>query len=156
MSGNILAESGSVLNASGASGVYDLFAYQLGLAESDTPEGILPISVMPYKMESAGGAISLQGAQELYSDATLMAQSGGSMAAGGMLSISSGRFYQSTETSEPTDLNLAVEQSGSVIPTTFQKSGSAAIGQALASLGGIAEGGGISLLNPLPEEGSMR
>ncbi len=142
VNGNILAESGSVLNASGASGVYDLFPYQLGMAESATPEGILPTSVIPYNVESAGGVISLQGAQELYSDAALMAQSGGFTAAGGILSISSGRFYQSTETSEPTDLNLSVGQGGSVIPTSFQKSGSAAIGQALASLGGIAEGGG--------------
>jgi filamentous hemagglutinin len=150
VSGNILAESGSVLDASGASGVYDLFSYQMGEANSDLARIVMSEEkgssdealTTPYEIDGAGGSISLSGYQELYSKATLVARSGGATASGGSLIISSGRFYQSSESQFSYDLNLAISQSDSSILAGFKDSGLAAIGQVLADEGGIPEGGG--------------
>jgi len=142
ISGNILAETGSVLDVSGANGIYDLFPYQLGEVSGITSQALLSPTVIAYQVDSSGGSITLNGGQELYSEAALVAQSGGPTAAGGTLSISSGRFYQNGQISEPTDFNLAVQQEGGVLPTFFSASGQTAIGRAISSSGGIAEGGG--------------
>jgi len=150
--GNILAEKGAVLNASGASGLYDLFPYQLGEMSSSSLIARIVMSggsingalTTPYQIDSQGGSIALSGSQELYSEATLVAQSGGVAAAGGSLSISSGRSYDlpTSTTPEPTDLNLAITQSGLSIPKSFTASGVSALGQSVAASGGIPEGGG--------------
>ena len=128
ISGNILAEMGATLNASGSSGVYDFLPYQLGLTStSETP------SLVAYQVDSAGGSINLNGSQMLYSDATLSAHRGGITALGGSLSISSGKFYNTTldALNAFKDINLTLTQSGQVAPTGFQDSGVATIGQQL-------------------------
>ena len=144
LSGNIYAESGAVLDASGASGIYDLFPSQLGVV---TPATTLRASVSPsltsYKVDSAGGSITLSGSEMLYSEAKLTAASGGPTAPGGSLNISSKRFYQPAEIPVATDLNLAVQQSGSVTTgASIVRTDGSAIGQPLPYAGGIAEGGG--------------
>ena len=160
VSGNILAEAGAVLDASGASGVYDLFPYQLGVVSSTVARNVmkgggLNGETTPYQIDSAGGSIAMTGGQMLYSEATLVAQSGGATAVGGSLSISSGRSYDlpSSTTVEPTDLNLAITQSGLSIPSSFTASGAAALGQSVAASGGIPEGGGHLAVNSFANGG---
>ena len=153
VSGNILAEAGALLDASGASGQYDFFPYQLGVVNSLTGGGNLKAGTIAYDVQTSAGSIVLKGGQELYSDATLVALSGGSTAQGGSLSISSGRFYQAAEPNLATDLNLAVGQSGPSIPTGFQYSGAAAIAQAVPNSGNIPEGGGHIVVNSFVKGG---
>jgi len=128
ISGNILAESGATLNASGSRGVYDFLPSQLGLAIShETP------SMVAYQVDSAGGSINLNGGQMLYSDAKLAAHRGGATAQGGSLNISSGNFYNTTldAVNSFKDINLTITQDGQVAPAAFQDSGVSAIGQQL-------------------------
>lgn len=110
VSGNIIAREGAVLAASGSSGVLDLApAFTPGL----TPR--LPgdaAATNPVLLETSGGSISLEGADLLASDATLVARAGGAGAEGGTLSVSSGRFYRDDETSTTADITLTVIQSG--------------------------------------------
>ena len=144
VSGNILAEAGSVLNSSGASGVYDFLPYQLGVPGSSAAKSFMTAGVTSYQVDSSGGSIVLEGGEELYSEATLVAESGGSTASGGNLSLSSGRSYYlpTSLNPEPTDLNLAISQNENSIPEGFSSSGMAALGQALSPSGRIPEGGG--------------
>lgn len=78
--GNLFLD-GSTLDASGASGVLDLRANQLG-----QPGG----GIYPTRIDGAGGTISLTGKNALYTSALLSARSGGATAPGGSLTISSG------------------------------------------------------------------
>ena len=142
VSGNILAEAGAILNASGASGVYELLPYQLGSSPSSRARSALQGGgnsdlVTPYSIDSSGGSISMKGAQLLYTDATLVARSGGPTALGGNLVLSSGLF-----TGGANDFNLAVSQSGVSIPAAFTYSGSSAIGQSVPVAGQLGNGGG--------------
>jgi len=150
VSGNILAEAGSSINASGTSGVYDFYAQQLGIIAGTKAKNIMQPNVADYRVDSSGGSISLAGGQELYSEATLQAKSGGATAAGGSLSVSSGRFYNTTEsaTEAPNNainLNLQISQSDYSIPASFIFSGRGAIGQTLPVTGGIDGGGHIAI-----------
>ncbi len=107
ISGNIVAERGAVLDVSGTSGALDLHPTQLGL---DYFGGLLMPGdrLVPFtsgvtgplyagrraatRLDSAGGSISLRGAQMLFSDATLRGEAGGPSALGGTLSVASGRY----------------------------------------------------------------
>ena len=142
VSGNILAESGSVLDASGASGIYDLFPWQLGRAQGNQGRGAFGVITIPYCIDSVGGAIALSGGQALLSDATLRAASGGPTAPGGSLTLSSGRFYGVGKTGLVTDLNLSVVQSGPVIPGELSGIGASALGLAMPAAQGLDGGGG--------------
>ena len=150
ISGNIYAESGAVLDASGANGLYDLLPSQLGaVTPNPTSSTSLRASASPsltsYRVDSAGGSIILGGSEMLYSEAKLSAASGGATAPGGSLNISSGRSYDlpTSTIKEPTDLNLAVQQRGSVTTgASIVRTDGSVIGQALPYAGGIAEGGG--------------
>ncbi len=120
VSGNIVAEAGAVLDVSGASAVLDFHPTRLGTSYVQSvplnsgvtapPWGRLSV---PVQVDSNGGLIELHGSQMLYSDATLLGHAGGPAANGGMLSISSGRFYGDGADRTSADINLIVEQSGS-------------------------------------------
>ena len=71
ISGNIVAESGSILNVSGASGLLDLPPALSGqiLSLNGSFRGS---PLVPTHVESNGGTITLRGGQELFSDATLI------------------------------------------------------------------------------------
>ena len=133
ISGNLVAESGSVLDASGASSLCDLLPYQVGI---QIGTGVQQNSTT-YRVDSSGGSIALSGAQLLYTDATLIAASGGSTAPGGSLSLSSGTFSGGV-----TDFNLWLSQHGKTIPSAFRSSGTSAVGQEVADGHGNSSGGG--------------
>lgn len=136
VAGNILAEAGSRLDASGASAMLDLPQSQTGRS-----------GITRARVDSAGGSITLIGGVALYSDAVLKASAGGSSAAGGRLTLSSGRFYsyndpQSASSQNGWDPSLAISQSLAATPSDLAATGTAAIGQALSPSFGIPEGGG--------------
>lgn len=122
VAGNIVAESGAVLDVSGASAVLDFHPTRLG----STQLPLVPASAglnaapwgqrfVPVRVDSDGGLISLEGAQMLYSDATLLGRAGGPTALGGSLAISSGRFYSTGEVRTSADINLIVQQTGNAL-----------------------------------------
>jgi len=126
ISGNIVAAAGATLDVSGASGLLYLPQSETTLVGQE--EGsFLGAPVAPFQLQSNGGTITLSGAQELFSDATLVGNAGGSAAVGGSLTVSSGLYFppggDSTQT--PTDPTLVITQSGRTIP------GATGIGQAV-------------------------
>jgi len=144
VSGNILGESGAVLDASGASGVYDFFPDQLGMVRSGGFREKSVKQLVPYRVDSPGGSIALSGSELLYSDMTLMAKSGGPTALGGSLSIQSGRFYKPNDPAALTDIinpNLEIVQKGSLLPQSFKKSGISALGRPIDASVKLPKGG---------------
>ncbi len=132
VSGNIVAESGARLDVSGASNVIDMRpAYST--ATPTTIGSFLGYSMVSTRVDSNAGSIVLQGAQELFTDATLLGFAGGPTALGGSLTISSGRFYppDDSKPATPLDVTLTVTQSGAMIPTPFYPAGGTAIGHAV-------------------------
>ncbi|MCE9520204.1 MAG: filamentous hemagglutinin N-terminal domain-containing protein, partial [Verrucomicrobia bacterium] len=135
LSGNIVAESGAVLDVSGTSGVLDLPPAYLNLnALLDglaTHQPLVPVSSgltapiysslgVPTTVDSNGGTIILKGGQELFVDAKLLGNAGGPTALGGTLIVSSGRFYPPASVQTPADINLVVTQSSPTIPRAGQ------------------------------------
>jgi len=91
ISGNIVAAAGSKLNVSGTSGI--LYVPQSETTLSAPVVGsFLGAPVVPVRVDSNGGSITLAGGQELFTDATLIGAAGGPTAIGSSLSISSGRW----------------------------------------------------------------
>jgi filamentous hemagglutinin family protein len=122
ISGNILAESGSTLNASGTTAILDLHPSRLDPSLSASIPANTGLNTKPWqttsvavRLDSDGGRIELNGSQMLYVDSALQAKAGGDSAGGGTLSISSGRFYSSGESRTGADTNLLVAGSGSSI-----------------------------------------
>ena len=141
LTGNILAQAGSVLDVSGASAILD-FAPSLVSGNTALPDAIAGLTNIPagqaviaQRVNSDAGTITLAGGQSLQSDATLRGQAGGPDALGGALKISSGRFYQPGGGSEPTplDVTLRVVQSGNVAPMS-----AGGVGKTLSGLGEFA------------------
>jgi len=128
LQGNLLAQSGSVLDVSGGSGILDLFPYQLGNLRG---------GISPVRIDSDGGKITMKGSQSMRSDATLLAHAGGPTALGGTLSVSSGRFYGPTDQKTPSDLTLSVVSQGGVAQ------GLNSIGQGMPNAAGVTKGGGV-------------
>lgn len=120
VSGNILAEKGAVMDVSGASGVLDIHPAGLATASTDTlAPGLTsdPLAVrgIATRIHSNAGTLSLTGSEMLVSDATLLGSATGG-AAGGTLSVFSGRYYpQSAPLRTSADINLIVTQSGDII-----------------------------------------
>ena len=90
--GNIVAAAGSVLDVSGAFGVFDvhpMVARPFGSVTVPANSGLttLPFALrtIPARLDSGGGLISLQGGQMLFSEATLLGRAGGPGATGGSL-----------------------------------------------------------------------
>ncbi len=121
--GNINAERGSVLDVSGASGSFDLAPALVGVTPIGGDGRLIPVNsginqplfarrTVATRLDSDAGVISLQGGEQLFSDATLLGRPGGPTALGGTLEVSSGRFYRPDELLRlPTDINLEVTQS---------------------------------------------
>jgi filamentous hemagglutinin family protein len=133
--GNIVAERGALLDVSGASATLDLSPAYTNLVNPGIGS-LLGAAQVPTLIESNGGAITFQGGQELFTDATLSGNAGGSAALGGTLSVSSGRYYNSGAQQLPTDVTLTVTQSGLTIPASFYASGQSAIGHPLLDKNG--------------------
>src|SRR5262249_54221909 len=111
ISGNIVAEGGALLDASGATDVLDLPPAASGITDLATLSAAT--SLMPTRVDSNGGSIAFIGGQELFVDATLVGHGGGPSALGGTLSISSGRFYpDGAPPATPLDVTMLVTQSG--------------------------------------------
>jgi len=82
VSGNIVAQAGSVLDVSGASGILDLAPANVGQNATLSPplvpatSGLLSplfsLQTVATRVDSNGGNIVLKGGQELFSDATLL------------------------------------------------------------------------------------
>lgn len=124
VSGNIVAEAGALLDVSGTHAFLDIPAHlakparQASTKDND-PRWIAgpPVSLRTksVRVDSAGGLIELRGGQMLYSDATLLGKSGGPTAPGGLLSISSGRYYPPNTLRRSSDINLLVQKGRSVL-----------------------------------------
>jgi filamentous hemagglutinin family protein len=121
ISGNIVAEAGSVINVSGASGVLDVSPLALnegldGLSVSESILNISPIGsfggalMVPTGVNSNGGTITLTGGEDLFTNATLLGRAGGPSATGGTLIISSGLSDPNIPPSTPT-LTVTQKQS---------------------------------------------
>lgn len=143
VAGNLVAEVGARLDVSGASGVLDLApTYRIsGGSVSGSTAGAL---VLPMRVDSNGGTITLNGAQQLLADATLVGAGGGSSALGGNLVISSGRFYPpgtASSSQTPLDVTLTVTQGGPTAPPQTLAPGQSAIGNAVRGANGTALAG---------------
>lgn len=125
ISGNIVAEAGSVLDVSGATGMLDLPAAQSGRTTplNGSLNGQL---VIPTEQDSNGGSITLAGAEELFTDAALRGAAGGPSAVGGSLTVAGVTLPASNAT--PLNVTLTVTQGGPVIPAPFYPAGQTAIG----------------------------
>jgi filamentous hemagglutinin family protein len=116
ISGNIVAERGSVLDVSGTTGTLDLIS-----GYSDLDKGTIGsfggYIVELAQLDSNGGLISLtspgsNGGGQIYVDSTLRARAGGPSAIGGTLTVSSSRFLPVGSPFSDEDLNLLVRQTG--------------------------------------------
>lgn len=76
------------------------------------------LQTVPLTTDTNGGTIDLEGSRMLFSDATLLGRAGGPTAAGGALSVFSGRFYGASPLQTSADTNLIVTQNGITIPAT--------------------------------------
>jgi hypothetical protein len=139
--GAVLAR-GSRIDASGASAMFDLLPYQLGIDRAGGSGGAFSPGYISQQLDSAGGSITLSGKQALRSDATLLARSGGKTASGGTLSISSGRFNDGITPFLPTDLGMVISQEGPVIPEEFAPLDGSSVGLDFENVEGVASGGG--------------
>jgi filamentous hemagglutinin family protein len=134
ISGNIVAEKGSILNVSGWSDTNDSggLLYVPNTASTVTfPTPIVaPETFVPNVIQSGGGTIDLLGGHELYVESIMIGAAGGPFAQGGTLVVSSGKFYPLTDPLSPasTDVSLVVTASGSTLPKAFDASGTAVIG----------------------------
>jgi len=128
--GNIVAARGATIDVSGASDSLDFHPSSLGRTISSLQQKMSGVTQAPRatrsesaQIDSRGGLIELEGSQMLLTDATLKGFAGGPTATGGTLSVHSGRFYRRvggsiTGTVRSTDINLVVQQSGAVLPST--------------------------------------
>jgi len=121
VAGNIVAAKGSVLDVSGASGMLDFpplaldpTASRVVSVQSGITAPLQNLQMIPVRVDSDGGTITLTGGDQLFTDATLLGRAGGSTAVGGTLNVSSGRF--SVTGALPTDTNLIVTQSTGALP----------------------------------------
>jgi filamentous hemagglutinin len=113
ISGNLVLEKGARLDVSGASDVL-FFPPSYATLEQAQLGSLHGARMVPIPVESSAGAITLQGAQALYTEATLVGQAGGPTAQGGSLSVSSGRFYQPGVIPTPLDVTLQVTQASQI------------------------------------------
>ena len=145
VAGNIVAESGAVLDVSGSTGLLDLTPQEAGarLTSTVTPRSGLtaPLSsrqTIRQQVDSNGGTISLEGSTLLITDATLLGSAGGPTAIGGFLSISTGNYVEAGEASTTEDINLSVRQTGTFLSASGQQIGKPVI----AADGKTIKGGG--------------
>ncbi len=156
IAGNIVADHGAILDVSGASGVLDLAIaavdYHATRVEnssqpnvpfaSGTTSALWNLRTVFTHVESDAGSIAFTGAQELFIDATLLGNAGGSTALGGSLDITSGRFYSITdELPTPQDTTLVVTQNDPTRPVVFYHPGESPLGSPVLDQDGMALAG---------------
>ncbi len=145
VSGNIVGEAGALLDVSGATAVVDLSPYYTSLTgdsvlntapqslQNGTLEGNVPIST---RVDSNGGTITLAGAEDLFTDATLLGNAGGPSASGGALIVSDALTSIAVSPAEP---SLSVTQNQPTIPVAnFYPAGNDAIGYFPVNSKGVA------------------
>jgi len=119
ISGNIVAEAGSLLDVSGATDILDFAPSYIQdvenpatavTANSGINSSLYATTFVPTRVDSNGGSIALTGNEMLFTAATLRGVAGGPSALGGSLSISSDRFYLSGIQRNPADAALVVTQ----------------------------------------------
>lgn len=122
ITGNILAESGAVIDVSGTRGTLDL---PISSSALDSPSNISSqgMAYVPVTIDSNGGTITLTGSKLLCSDATLLGKAGGTSANGGTLSVSSGRFIPDATAYTTADANLIVTQNARSVADTNSSAG---------------------------------
>ena len=164
--GNIVAEKGSLIDVSGASGVLDLPIGSTSL-EGGVTGSTLGLTTSPVSIESNGGSISLSGSRMLYVESTLRGEKGGSSAIGGSLTVSSGRFAEFGTITNTAEINLIVRQDGTLLGSGIVANGTgtaatAPDGSALPGIGNLTvstfEDGGfhsLSLLGNVAFEGDV-
>jgi len=130
ISGNIVAESDALLDVSGSTAVFAVHPSRLAAASGSPVPLTAGLNSEPYlrrgvptRFDSDGGSITLRGSEMLFSDASLVGRAGGPTAAGGTLSVSSGRFYGVNDARTGADINLIVRQSGLTLPKTNRHAG---------------------------------
>ena len=115
--GYVVAQGGALIEASGASGVFDL--PQDGVSAPLQTSGYAPQSVW-----SNAGQITLGATSGLYFDGTLSAQAGAAQAQGGTLTIAaviaSDTDIISGKTAPPQTAGILLEQSGELVPAGLQ------------------------------------
>jgi filamentous hemagglutinin family protein len=148
VSGNILAESGALLDVSGTNGIVDvlpallepgadIFNTPVVPANSGLNRDLYARKLVPTRIESDGGEIVLAGGQHLFSDATLLGAAGGTSALGGSLTVSSGRFFTPGIVANPLDITLQVVSAGPQIPAGATVPGVSPIGQRVGTASGM-------------------
>ena len=115
VSGNLLAETGAVLDVSGATSLVDVSPTQAGA----TIHTLTPPEVAT-RVDSSAGSITLSGGEELVTNATLRGFAGGPSAQGGSLTISSQVYDPSfgTVAISPLDARLDISQAMPVYSTS--------------------------------------
>ena len=147
LSGNIVAESGAVLDVSGASGVIETPVPFAELNGNVTGVSVVPLNsgvntglytrdYVSTRIDSDAGDINIAGGQHLFMDATLRGNAGGPTALGGNLTVSSDIFLPVGALRQPTDVTLHVTQSGPTLPPGFVKINGAAIGLGVHGVAG--------------------
>jgi filamentous hemagglutinin len=116
VSGNVVAQSGALIDVSGTSGTIDLLPSYSG---SKSAGSILNVQRVSTNLQSSAGSITLTGGQLLFSEATLRGRAGASSARGGTLTVGSGRFYPPAAIGTPLDTTLMITQSAQVIPASY-------------------------------------
>jgi filamentous hemagglutinin family protein len=132
VAGNIVAEAGAVLDVSGATDVLDVQPTYAGVAPGTN------VQMVSTRIDSNAGSITLNGGQELFTDATLKGNAGDPSALGGTLTVSSGRIYPINTVASPTDAMLLLTQNGLTIPVPFYSGNETAIGNAVLDTHGDA------------------
>ena len=136
ITGNIVAQTGSVLDVSGTSDVLDYNAVYVTGTVSSVDTSFLGYAVLPVEVDSNGGSITLTGKQSLFTDATLRGAAGGASAVGGSLTVSSGIFTANGTVQTPTTITVVASQNGQLV-----LAGSTGIGQAVRNGKGEALAG---------------
>ena len=128
ITGNIVAEAGSILDVSGTTGILDVAptTASFGAPLLGSFKGS---RVVATTISSDGGTIRLNGDQALFTDGTLLGFAGGASAIGGSLFIQSGRYVDpsSNGATTPLDTNVTVTQSGLTIPAAHYPASGTAI-----------------------------
>ncbi len=134
VSGNLITETGAVLDVSGSSAMLDFAPGYLGSPGVPVNSGLTARPYVPLvvskRIDSDGGVITLSGSEMLFSNATLHGNAGGPSALGGSLAVSSGRFNPGAGLT-PLDFNLVVTQERTPATATFRFTGAKLIGRAI-------------------------
>ncbi len=133
VTGNIVAEAGSMLNVNGATDVLDLAPEYSSFVLPTLRRSFGNQALISTRVNSDAGSITMTGRNMLFMDSTLSGMAGGASAQGGSLTISSG---SANHVSTPLDVNIYLTASGNAIPSSFYPAGQTAIGHVVLDSNG--------------------